>query len=305
MWLWPYVSRRAEHEVSGVEAIRSVTAKRSPSEDGILYGVPMTSRATAEGDRVGKLAIDVREIGVRYGGVRALSSVSLTARHGEVVGLIGPNGAGKTTLFDAISGLARPAGGSIHFESEDVTKRSSVWRARWGLRRTFQRQQVFDRLTVEDNLLSACEWKGGGGGMVSDLVHLPTRTRLERQRREEVAVVLEVCGLTKVKSVRAGALPIASARLLELGRALMGQPKILLLDEPTSGLGDAEVDVLRRVLATLRQDGECAVLLVEHDINFVMAESAFVYALTLGSVLSSGTPQEIRDDVAVREAYLG
>lgn len=250
-------------------------------------------------------ALEVTDIAVRFGGVQALKSVSLAASRGQIVGVIGPNGAGKTTLFDVVSGLCRPAHGSIEFDGTDVTQRSSVWRARWGLRRTFQRQQVFGRLTVEENLLTATEWKGGGGTMVADLVHFPTRRRYERRRRAEVADIMDLCGLTAMRSRPAGVLPIATARLLELGRALIDRPKILLLDEPTSGLGFGEVAVLRKVLGRVRQSADCAVLLVEHDTKFVMSECAFIYVLAAGSALASGTPAEIRDHADVRAAYLG
>jgi branched-chain amino acid transport system ATP-binding protein len=141
--------------------------------------------------------------------------------------------------------------------------------------------------------------------MISDLVHLPTRTRLERTRRAEVADVIELCGLSGIRWASAASLPIGPARLLELGRALVDKPKVLLLDEPTSGLGVAEVETVRRVLDQLRVSAECAVLLVEHDTSFVMSECEFVYVLAAGSVLASGTPDKIRDDAAVKAAYLG
>jgi branched-chain amino acid transport system ATP-binding protein len=249
--------------------------------------------------------IDVREISVRYGGVHALDSVSLHSDPGEVLGIIGPNGAGKTTLFDSISGLCEVSGGRISFDGHDATKWSAVRRARWGLRRTFQRQQVFARLTVEQNLLAACEWTGGGGGMIADLVHFPTRQVHERRRRVLVDEVLAQCGLDEVRGTLADALPIAAARLLELGRALIGHPRILLLDEPTSGLGARELEILRQAIRGLRTDARCALLLVEHDINFVMAESQHICVLDSGSVLAAGSPEEIQKHPEVISAYLG
>ena len=253
----------------------------------------------------GAPALAARQLTVRYGGVRALSDVSLEARAGQVVGVIGPNGAGKTTLFDAISGLRRLDGGSVYLEGEDMTARPAVWRARRGLHRTFQRQQVFTRLSVEDNLLCALEWQGGGGGRAADLVRLPTRRRLEERRRSEVRAVLDECGLTAVRSAKAAVLPIAAARLLEVGRALLGKPALLLLDEPTSGMGTKEIAILERIIERLRSEGECAVLLIEHDMSFVMAQCQFIYVLTVGSVLETGTPAEIRQSESVRRAYLG
>jgi branched-chain amino acid transport system ATP-binding protein len=250
-------------------------------------------------------ALATRGIGVRFAGTVALRDVSIEARRGQVLGLIGPNGAGKTTLFDAVSGIRQPDAGTIEFEGEDVTRRSAVWRARAGLRRTFQRQQVFGRLTVEENLLCATEWRGGGGGILADLVASPTRRRLEARRRAEVAEVLELCGLTDVRRTLAGSLPIGTARMVELGRALAESPRILLLDEPTSGLGEAEVARLSAALRHLHDAQRCAVVLVEHDITFVMEHSDRVVVLQRGEVLAEGSTTEIQANAQVREAYLG
>lgn len=246
-----------------------------------------------------------RGVEVRFAGTVALRHVSLDATRGEVVGLIGPNGAGKTTLFDAISGLRPPDVGTIEFDGEDVTGRSAVWRARAGLRRTFQRQQVFGRLTVEENLLCATEWHGGGGGILADLVASPSRRRLERRRRAEVAEVLELCGLTEVRHTLAGSLPIGTARMVELGRALAEPPRILLLDEPTSGLGEAEVARLSAAIRRLHVQQRCAIVLVEHDITFVMDHCDRVVVLQRGEVLAEGATAEIQTNEQVREAYLG
>src|ERR1700730_6239920 len=134
----------------------------------------------------------VHDIGVSFSGVTALNNISLEVARGEVLGLIGPNGAGKTTFFDVVSGLRQPNHGTIIFEGNDVTDRSAVWRSRAGMRRTFQRQQVFGRLTVEENLLCALEWRGGGGGILADLIALPRRRRIERGRRAAIDRVVEL-----------------------------------------------------------------------------------------------------------------
>ncbi len=142
-------------------------------------------------------ALQLSGITVRFGGITALDEVALDIGEGEVCGLIGPNGAGKTTLFDVISGVRTPDAGRVTLEGQDVTRRSSVERARLGLRRTFQRVQAFGWLSVEDNVLTALEWRGGGGGLLADLVSSPTRRRRERERRHRVADVLELCGLDR------------------------------------------------------------------------------------------------------------
>lgn len=250
-------------------------------------------------------ALAVRDVAVHFGGVKALEGVSLDVGNAQIVGLIGPNGSGKTTLFDTISGLTRPTRGQLTFGGADVTARSAVWRARWGLRRTFQRQQVFGRLSVEDNLLAAIDWRGGAGGMAGDLFHLRPRARAERRHRAATAEIMELCGLSGVRDRPSASLPIGAARMLELGRALVAKPKILLLDEPTSGLGDAETENLAAALAAFRAAGECAILLVEHDVNFVMTQSSYVHVLVGGQVLTSGTPRQIQEHPDVIAAYLG
>jgi len=174
-----------------------------------------------------------------------------------------------------------------------------------GIRRTFQRQQVFGRLTVEENLLTATEWHGGGGGILADLVAFPTRKRIERRRREAVNQVLQMCGLEPFRHTMAGSLPIGTARMVELGRALAESPSLLLLDEPTSGLGGAEVEHLSEVIRRLKSELSCAILLVEHDITFVMSHSDRIVVLQLGEVLAEGTPSEIQANPEVRNAYLG
>jgi hypothetical protein len=148
-------------------------------------------------------------VGVRFGGISALDDVSLTVEQGVICGLIGPNGAGKTTLFDVVSGVRTPNDGKVWFDGKDVTRMSAVARARRGLRRTFQRVQTFGWLSVEDNVLAATEWHGGGGGMLADFVQFPTRRTRERQRRERVAEVLEQCGLIRARHRRRTEAPVA------------------------------------------------------------------------------------------------
>ena len=264
-----------------------------------------TDQATAPSSSSADGGLQVREIEVTFSGVIALNAVSMGVDRGEVLGLIGPNGAGKTTFFDVVSGIREPSRGVITFDGEDITARSTVWRSRAGIRRTFQRQQVVGRLTVEENLLCALEWRGGGGGILADLVGLPTRRKIERRRRSEIDEVVELCGLEPVRQTMAGSLPIGTARMVELGRALAESPKLLLLDEPTSGLGDAEVERLSTVIHRLREAKTCAIMLVEHDISFVMSHCDHFVVLQRGEVLAEGSPAEIQANPEVRDAYLG
>jgi len=259
-------------------------------------------RVPASGD---ERMLTLRGVTVRFGGITALDAVSLDANRGEVLGIIGPNGAGKTTLFDVISGVRSPNEGSVLLAGQDVTSTSSTKRARRGLRRTFQRVQAFGWLTVEDNILAALEWHGGGGGFVADLAYFPTRRRREKERRRRVEEVLERCGLTAVRRELAGSLPIGVARMVELARAIVDEPKLLLLDEPASGLDETEVVRLGEQIQAVRDDSGCAVLLVEHNAGFVMQQSDRVVVLDLGTVLAEGLPSEVQRNQAVRDAYLG
>jgi branched-chain amino acid transport system ATP-binding protein len=264
---------------------------------------------SGSGDRAlsgpGGRALALKDVCVSFGGNPALTDVSLTVDTGEVLGLIGPNGAGKTTLFDVISGVRVPGRGRVFLGGRDVTKANAVRRARWGMRRTFQRVQTFGWLTVEDNVLSALEWEGGGGGFTADLFALPTRRRHEKSRRARVAEMIDQCGLGAVRTEPAGSLPIGLARMVEVARALIADPKVLLLDEPSSGLDHGEAAYLAESIQRVKARGDCAVIVVEHDVGFVMGQSDRVMVLNLGQVLAIGTPAEVQDNPEVRAAYLG
>ncbi|MCX5232024.1 ABC transporter ATP-binding protein [Streptomyces sp. NPDC006553] len=231
-------------------------------------------------------------IDVRFGGVHALRDVTVSVGPGEICGLIGPNGAGKTTLFDVVSGIRRPDAGTIAYDDADITRRSPVWRARHGIRRTFQRQQLFGQLTVTDNLVVAQDWQGGVRPAA-------------RRHRERAAAVLHECGLDALADSYAGGLPVGQARMVELARALADPPRVLLLDEPASGTTAEERRRLAAVIRHMADEENCAVLLVEHNVAFVMELCSRVVVLDLGRVLAEGPAAEIHADPAVREAYLG
>lgn len=249
--------------------------------------------------------LEASGVSVRFGGVRALTGVGLGIRAGEVCGLIGPNGAGKTTLFDVLSGIRRPDRGRMLLDGTDITRRSPVWRARHGMRRTFQRQQLFGQLSVADNVLVAQEWRGGGGGLAADLLALPARRARERARRTRGERVLADCGIGALGATYAGGLPVGQARMVELARAAADPPRVLLLDEPASGMSAPERERLAAVVRRLAEEEGGAVLLVEHNVAFVMDLCTRVVVLDLGTVLAEGTPAGVRADPLVREAYLG
>jgi branched-chain amino acid transport system ATP-binding protein len=259
---------------------------------------PQTTPVRAKSATTPHLALS--DICVRFGGVLAVNGVSLTVGRQEIVGLIGPNGAGKTTLFDVISGVQPATRGRIEFDGRVITRLGPTRRSRLGIRRTFQRSQPFGWLSVEDNVLVALE---SGGGLLGDL--LGRTSAQERQRRDRVREVLAQFQLEKVRDEAAGRLPIGVIRMVELARAVVGRPSLLLLDEPTSGLDRRETDLLGEAMQRTAADDKCTVLLVEHDVPFVMSNCQRVVALHLGSLLADGSPQEVQKNEQVREAYLG
>ena len=247
--------------------------------------------------------IAVEDLTVRFGGVTAVSHVSLHVRAGESCVLIGPNGAGKTTLFDAIAGQNVPASGRISYQGADITGKPALWRARNGIRRTFQRQQTFPGLTVEDNVLVALEWEHPHP--IADILGLPQRRRKERKLRQETEEVLERVGLYGERNEPAYRLPLGRARLLELARVIAAKPKLVLLDEPTSDMEEADISRLSSILEQLTNEHQCGILLVEHDVDFAMRHAQRVYAMHLGEVIAEGTPDEVQANERVIQVYLG
>jgi branched-chain amino acid transport system ATP-binding protein len=249
--------------------------------------------------------LEVRNVDVNFGGVRALDGFQFSLSIGEICGLIGPNGAGKTTLFDVVSGLRRPTHGSILYDGQDITERSVVWRARHGIRRTFQRVQLINELSVLANVLVGLDSAAGRGGLVGDLLTLPTRRHAHRTNLTKAEAALDRCGIGSLAQLQVGVLPIGLTRLVELARALVAEPRVLLLDEPTSGLNDLETGEFGDVVRRLRDEHEVAVVLVEHDVPFVMELCPRVVVMSEGRVLADGSPLEVQEDAAVRSAYLG
>jgi branched-chain amino acid transport system ATP-binding protein len=247
----------------------------------------------------------VSDVVVQFGGISALRGVDFHVPRGEIRGLIGPNGAGKTTLFDVVSGLRPATSGSVSLDGAEITRWSPLRRARAGMRRTFQRQQVFSWLSVEDNVIAALEWRRGGGGLLADAFMLPSASRLERSRRDRVDETLAQCDLLDVRREAVGNLPIGVVRMVELARALIDDPCLLLLDEPTSGLQAAECQVVARLVREFRDRTGCTVVVVEHDIEFVLDLCDRVSVLDVGSLIFEGPPEDVRTDEQVRLAYLG
>ena len=241
------------------------------------------------------MALEVRDVCVNFGGLRALSDVSLSVADGAITGLIGPNGAGKTTLFDVITGIRKPGSGIVAFNGQDLKGVSPYRRSRLGVGRTFQRLELFGTLTVRENVRVAASIgrRTRRGGAHSHASPDETTQRL-----------LETMHLEEVADRRADTLPTGTGRLVELARALAVRPTTLLLDEPASGQNVEETRRFASVLRSLTSEG-LAILLVEHDMDLVMSVSDVIFVLVEGAILCSGTPQDIQRDPAVAQAYLG
>ena len=237
------------------------------------------------------MLLRLEDVSVRFGGVQALSRVTLDVPAREVTGLIGPNGAGKTTLFDVVTGLQPPEKGRVLLDDADVTATAPHTRSRLGIARTFQRLEVFGTLSVSENVLVAAEMRRGW-----------SRERFDA--RAVTREVVERVGLSDVTGERVDHLPTGRTRLVELARALATRPRLLLLDEPSSGLTEVETVGLAQLLRELAGSG-LGVLLVEHDMSLVMGASDRVHVLELGTVIATGTPADVQADEVVRAAYLG
>ena len=246
--------------------------------------------------------LEASGISKRFGGVLALGDVSIDVGDGEAVGLVGPNGAGKTTFFNCLLGLVRPDAGRVAFKGQDLTGLPIHRRARLGIGRTFQRVELFAGLTVGEHLLIAERARKGRGGLLHDVVGGGRPTGEERAR---VSEMLDLVGLGGAADVPVEALSLGHARLLELGRALITDPDLLLLDEPSSGLDRVESLALAAVLRSTQVERHTAVLLVEHDLEMVRRVATRLFVLDFGSVLAAGPVEEVLGDERVRHAYLG
>ncbi|HXY43201.1 MAG TPA: ABC transporter ATP-binding protein [Acidimicrobiales bacterium] len=246
--------------------------------------------------------LEVAGVSKRYGGIRALDGVSLEVQAGEAVGLIGPNGAGKTTLFDCITGVRHPDRGEIRFAGERIDDLPTYRRARLGIGRTFQRIELFAGMTARDHLLVAEREHRGDGRLWKDLLWRGAPRSDEIDRVDKMIAEL---GLETFADAAIESLSLGQGRLVELGRALMTEPKLLLLDEPSSGLDSRETATLAGVLNDLRHHREMAFLLVEHDLDLVRAVTERVYVVDFGRLIASGSLAEVLAEADVRAAYLG
>ena len=240
--------------------------------------------------------LSLENISVYFGGHIAVNEVSLNIEPGTITGLIGPNGAGKTTLFNVISGLISPSSGRVMFAEKDITSLAPHKRARIGIGRTFQKLELFNSLSVVDNIRVSLE--------ISNQWNNSRTAILGSNMNSEIERILDMTGLDSVRNSMASEIPTGQARLVELSRALVLSPSLLLLDEPASGQNDEETESFGLLLRKLCDSG-ISIFLVEHDMSLVMNTCDLVNVLDFGSVIAKGTPAEIQEHELVIEAYLG
>ena len=251
------------------------------------------------------LRFEVRNVTVRYGGVVAIQDFSLAVARRSIVGLVGPNGAGKSTLFNAISGWHSPDSGAVFLDGRQITHLRPDKRARLGLARTFQTPELFSNLTVREHLELSYRLRYSRRRLWTDVVLGGALAAKDADEVDQVDGTLDRLNLRQFAEESADRLPIGITRIVEIARAVISEPKILLVDEPTAGLDHLETASLTDALCQLVQERDMSVIIVEHDVPMVLRVSDFVYVLDFGNCIACGTPDDIVKDPKVQQAYLG
>jgi len=257
-----------------------------------------------EQDR-GKLPVlDVRNLGIDFGGLTAVDGFQMTIGPTEISGLIGPNGAGKTTIFNLLTNVYQPTRGSILLNGIDTKGMSTAKVNQLGIARTFQNIRLFSEMTALDNVKVGMH-NSIHCNFFSSLLHLPPYQKSERMANQRAMELLDFMGLADVANMKAGSLPYGVQRRLEIVRALATDPSIILLDEPAAGMNPSETTELMHQIRRIRDTFQIAIFLIEHDMNLVMNVCEGIVVVNYGRVIAKGTPEQIKANPAVIEAYLG
>ena len=248
--------------------------------------------------------LEIDALSVRFGGVAAVTDVSLAVNSGEIHGIIGPNGAGKTSLINAVTGMVAPHSGSIRFAGKEIADVAPHLISSLGLGRTFQHVELFGDRSVFDNVLTGF-YRHQSYGLLAAALRLKKAGRSERQTREQARRLLEAFDLTAYAEARAGLLPFGIQKRVDIARALAAEPKLLLLDEPVSGMSESEAEAAVTTMRKLAREHGITLVVVEHNMHVLMNLAERVTVLNQGRWLASGTPAEMQANTAVIEAYLG
>jgi ABC-type branched-subunit amino acid transport system ATPase component len=248
--------------------------------------------------------LEVRDLSRMFGGIRAVEGLSFDAERGRVTGLIGPNGAGKTTVFNLITAVYKPTSGSIRLGGTDLAGRRPDEVVRSGVSRTFQNIRLFNRMTCLENVMTPILARASCGPIAS-LFGTPSARREQSEARERAYAIMRDIGIEESAHRAASTLPYGLQRKLEIARAIACSPSLLLLDEPAAGMNDSETRELGETIVRIRHDFDVTILLIEHHIQLIMNICAHIVVMERGALLASGSPDEIREDPRVVDAYLG
>lgn len=251
-----------------------------------------------------RYVLKTENLGIDFGGLTAVNNFNIEMKYHNIYGLIGPNGAGKTTIFNLLTKVYEPTRGKIYLDGQDVTNESIVSVNKLGIARTFQNIRLFKDLTVLDNVKIGLN-QSMKYGLIESILKLPRYRNEEKEVEKKALELLEVLGLDEFVDVKAKNLPYGKQRKLEIARALATSPKLLLLDEPAAGMNPTETTELMEIIQLIREKFDISILLIEHDMKFVMGICEKITVLNFGQVLATGTPDEIRNNSEVIAAYLG